>query len=183
MLTPRPRGCRGAPPSASDPTIGRDFEAVYRDLFPRAATLAYRMLGDRAVAEDVAAEALARTYAHWSRVGGLPYLDGWVLRVATNLVIDVGRRRHHTVPAQEPLDPESAAVIRLALVAALRSLPRRQRQAVALRYLTGLPEEEVALALGVSPSTVGTHLGRGLTALRHLLGEGFRVEGIADEPA
>jgi len=156
------------------------FEAAYRELFPRAATLAYRVLGQRAAAEDVAAEALARTYANWRRVSGLPHRDAWVLRVATNLAIDAARRRRVPPELQDGLDVEEAATVRLALVAALESLPRRQRQAVALRYLSGLREEEVATALGVSPSTASTHLRRGLDALRRRLGETFTEQGFAD---
>src|SRR5438445_13642888 len=117
-----------------------EFEAVYTELFPRAATLAYRLLGNRTAAEDVAAEALARAYARWSKISKLAYRDAWVLRVATNLAIDATRRRVPEVHAQEPLDSTEAAIVRLALVNALRSLPRRQRQAVALRYLSGFRE-------------------------------------------
>jgi RNA polymerase sigma-70 factor (ECF subfamily) len=157
-----------------------DFEAAYRELFPRAATLAYRLLGERAAAEDVAAEALARAYAHWRKVSALPHRDGWVLRVASNLAIDAVRRRPPVAAIQDPLDSAEAATVRLALVAALRSLPRRQRQAVVLRYLSGLPEHEVATALGISTSTASTHLRRGLVALRRHLGEGFGEEGFAD---
>jgi RNA polymerase sigma factor (sigma-70 family) len=72
-------------------------------------------------------------------------------------------------------------VLRIALVAALRSLPRRQRQAVALRYLSGLPHDQVATALGISASSASTHLRRGLAALRLRLGEGFREDLLADE--
>lgn len=155
------------------------FEAVYPELFARAATLAYRLVGDRTAAEDVAAEALARTYAHWGRVSGLSYRDGWVLRVATNLAIDAVRRRPPSPALAAPLDAAEATTIRLALVAALQSLPKRQRQAVALRYLSGLREEEVATALGVSASTASTHVRRGLDTLRRYLGDGFGEE-LAD---
>ncbi len=79
---------------------------------------------------------------------------------------------------QYPLDGTEAATLRLALVSALRSLPRRQRQAVVLRYLTGLRPEEVALTLGVSPGTVSTHLRRGLGALRLRLGSDFREDAL-----
>ncbi len=158
-----------------------DFETAYRHLFPRAAVVAYRLLGDKAAAEDIAAEALARAYAHWSRIAYLPHRDGWVLRVATNLAIDAARHRPRRVVESEPLDAEAALIVRTALVAALRSLPRRQRQVVAMRYLSDMREDEVAAALGVSPSTAGTHLRRGLDALRRDLGEGFRMEGLADE--
>jgi len=68
----------------------------------------------------------------------------------------------------------------MALVAALQSLPKRQRQVVALRYLSGLREEEVATALGVSTSTASTHLRRGLDALKGRLGDAFTEQGLCD---
>ncbi len=155
-----------------------EFEAAYRQLFPRAARLAYRLLGDRSAAEDVAAEALARAYARWPKISALPYRDGWVLRVATNLAIDAARRRRPRPVAQEPLDGTEAATLRLALVTALRSLPRRQRQAVVLRYLSDLAENEVASVLGVSAGTASTHLRRGLDAMHRHLGDDFREDAL-----
>lgn len=80
-------------------TSGDDFEAAYGALFPRAAKIAYGLLRNRVAAEDVAAEALARAYADWSRIASLSYRDGWVLRVATNLAIDAARRRRLRVYA------------------------------------------------------------------------------------
>jgi len=64
-------------------------------------------------------------------------------------------------------------VLRVALVAALGSLPRRQRQAVALRYLGDLSDGQVAVALGISVGSVKTHIHRGLGALRGRLGPGL----------
>jgi RNA polymerase sigma factor (sigma-70 family) len=156
------------------------FDEAYALLFPRAATLAYRLLGDKAAAEDVAAEALARAFARWPHVSTLPYRDGWVLRVATNVAIDALRRRR-PVPERAPaVDAQEATVLRMALVAALRSLPRRQREAVALRYLSGLSDAEVAQSLGVSPSAAKTHVRRGLDALRRQLGPTFDREVFSD---
>ena len=57
----------------------------------------------------------------------------------------------------------------MALWAALRSLPKRQREIVVLRYIGGLTDEEVASSLAISPLTVKTHMTRGLTALRKRL--------------
>jgi RNA polymerase sigma factor (sigma-70 family) len=156
-----------------------DFEAAYRELFNRAAGVAYRLLGDAGAAEDVAAEALARAYAHWPRIRTLPYRDGWVLRVASNLAIDVSRRRVPTPRPQDPLDATEATTLRLALVGALMTLPRRQRQAVVLRYLSGMREDEVAVALGVSAGTASTHLRRGLDGMRNRLGSDFREDALA----
>ena len=146
------------------------FEAAFDTLFPRALRLARRILGDPAAAEDVAAEALARTYARWAKVSVLPWRDGWVLRVTTNLSID----RLRTHPADRPVPPEllgeDSLVLRLVLTAALRDLPKRQREAIALHYLADLTDAEVAEALDVSVGTVKTHIHRGLQSLRSRLG-------------
>ena len=149
------------------------FEAAFDELFPRAVRLAHRLLGDRAAAEDVAAEALARAYARWSKVGDLPYRDGWVLKVATNLSIDRLRRRPPEVWPELAGDFESGVELRIALNAALLTLAPRQRQAVALRYLGGLSDQEVAQALGISLGSVKTHIHRGLKGLRVRLGAGL----------
>lgn len=159
-----------------------DFEDAFDGLFLAAFRLARRMLGDDAAAEDVAAEALARTYAHWSSVRHLPWRHGWVLRVASNLALDAARSgRRRTDPPPLTADDESDHVaVRLALVSALRSLPRRQRQAVTLRYLGGLSEAEVALALRVSPGAVKSHLHRGMASLRRRLGPTFGNDRVLE---
>lgn len=149
------------------------FEAAFDELFPRAVRLANRLLGDRAAAEDVAAEALARAYARWPKVGGLPYRDGWVLKVATNLSIDRLRRRVPEVWPEVAGDFEDGVELRIALNAALLTLARRQREAVALRYLGGLSDQEVAHVLGISIGSVKTHIHRGLKGLRGRLGAGM----------
>jgi len=148
------------------------FDVVFRRLFPRAVELARRIVGD-ASAEDVAAEALARALERWNQVRDLEYVDAWVLRVAANLSISEARKRPpKTVQLTDNpgLDPAS----RLALVAALAKIPRRQREAICLRYLGGFSEREVAQALGCAPGTLKSHLHRGLTGLRRQLGEGDR---------
>lgn len=156
------------------------FEAAFDELFPRAVRLASRLLGDRAAAEDVAAEALARAYARWSKIGSLPYRDGWVLKVATNLSIDRLRRRPPEVWPEMAGDFEDGVELRIALNAALLTLAPRQRQAVALRYLGGLSDQEVAQALGISLGSVKTHIHRGLKGLRGRLGAGLEeVTSIA----
>ena len=152
---------------------GDGFEEAFDALFPRAVRLAHRLLGDRAAAEDVAAEALARTYARWRKVSGLAYRDGWVLKVTTNLAIDRLRRRAPEVHAEPAGDFEDGVELRLALNAALLTLAPRQRQAIALRYLGGLNDREVAQALGISLGSVKTHIHRGLSGLRARLGTGL----------
>ncbi|MDQ6949179.1 MAG: sigma-70 family RNA polymerase sigma factor [Actinomycetota bacterium] len=144
-----------------------DFDPVFRRLFPMAARLAYRIVGDREQAEDIAAEACAKALARWGRVGRLAYREAWVMRVASNLALDAVKR---TAPPSQPDVPMSdigeSVALRVAVAVALRTLPRRQREVIVLRYFVGLPDCEVAGALGIAEGTVRTHARRGLGALR-----------------
>lgn len=151
------------------------FTEAFDELYASAFRVALRILGVRAAAEDVAAEALTRTYEHWERIGDAAGRRvGWTARVATNLAIDATRRREtptEHLEARAAADPTDVVAVRLALIAALRALPERQRQAVALRHLAGLSQAEVGRALGVRPGTVAQHVSRGMAALRLALGE------------
>ena len=102
-----------------------DFEAVFRDLLPTAIAAAQRILGERAAAEDAAAEAFARAYVAWRRVSALPYRDAWILRVTVNQAIDAARRRPRWLQARSTPDPSEPATTRLAV--GCRSLRRRIR--------------------------------------------------------
>jgi RNA polymerase sigma factor (sigma-70 family) len=142
------------------------FSAAFSALYPLAVRLAARMVGDQAEAEDIAAEALARAYARWPKVSQLSYRDAWVMKVTGNLAIDTLRRRGHQPPPALTDEFEDAAALRTALAVALVGLPRRQRQAIVLRYLGGYTEVEVSSALGISRNSVKRHVQRGLAALR-----------------
>jgi len=146
-----------------------EFAAEFDRLFDRAYAVARRLIGDPTAAEDVAAEALTRTYVHWNRVRGFEYRDAWVARVATNLAIKASRRRA-TAGESVTADTADATTLRIALVDALARLPRRQREAVALRYLADLTIDDVALTLGVSAGTVKQSVHRALQTLRSQLG-------------
>lgn len=148
-----------------------DFESAFRDLYPRAFGLALRMLGNRAVAEDLAAETMARAYARWDRLDP-DRRAGWVLRVTSNQAIDLLRKKGHTM-VPEVIDLEDGTALRIALAAALAQLPRRQREAIALRYLSDLSEAETAQALGIGVGSVKTHTHRGLVSLRSKFGREF----------
>ena len=160
-----------------------EFAAAYPALFSRAMRLAYRMTQDRTLAEDVAAEALARAYSRWSTVQRMEQPEAWVMRVAVNIVIDDSRKTKllrrwmPTLGADRDLAPsfDDDVAIRNALVTALATLPKRQREAIALRYLAGLDEDDISRSLQISPSSVRTHVQRGLAALRERLGPA--VEG------
>jgi DNA-directed RNA polymerase specialized sigma24 family protein len=99
------------------------------------------MLGDRAAAEDVAAEAMTRAFLHWDQIGSsASYRTGWVLQVTTNLAIDGIRSkgRRAELPADgfpAIADIQDGSALRVTLTTAFRALPRRQREAIVLHYL------------------------------------------------
>jgi RNA polymerase sigma factor (sigma-70 family) len=143
------------------------FEEAYDSMRLSAYRAAYRLLGHRPAAEDVAGEALARAYSRWSSVSA--HAEAWVVTVATNLALDIGRqqaraaRRGAQVIVEQPIDHIET---RLDLQAALRALPRRQREVVALRFLGDFSEQATAAALGLNVGTVKSHAARGLSRLR-----------------
>ena len=152
------------------------YDEAFAELYRAAYRVAFRLLGDRTEAQDVAQEALARTYVRWRTVE--PYATPWACRVATNLALDRLRRSRRLSGDDAPdrAVPDAYCDERVDLQRALRTLPRRQRDVVVLRYLADQSEESVAAALGVSVGSVKTHASRGLASLRARLGD-VRVGG------
>jgi RNA polymerase sigma-70 factor (sigma-E family) len=142
------------------------FDDDFAELYRAAYRVAFRLLGDRTEAEDVAQDALARTYVRWRSVES--YAAPFACRVAANAAIDRARRGRRLASGEAPdrAVPDAFAEDRIDLQRALRALPRRQREVVALRYLADQPEGAVAAALGLSVGSVKTHASRGLAALR-----------------
>ena len=140
----------------------KEFVEAYPGLFVVALRAARRVVVERELAEDIASETLARAYARWSRISS--YAAPWVTRVAVNLALDHVRRG--PAPTPTPPKPDTDAVDRLALTFELARLPRRQREAVVLRYVLDLDEEAAARVQGVSVPTLRTHTRRGLARMR-----------------
>ncbi len=150
---------------------GQEFEVAFEGLYRLAYRVAYRIVGAREDAEDIAQEALARAAVRWTHLQDKP--EGWVSRVASNLAIDrYRRRRREPVPLTGPIGVVDVRMgERGDLVAALRRLPRRQREVVVLRYLADMSEAQVAAALSCSMGTVKSQTSRGLVSLRrHMTG-------------
>lgn len=151
-------------------------------LAPRVMAYAFRLLADRAEAEDVAQEAMLRLWRiapDWRQ--GEAQVTTWLYRVATNLATDRlrQRRRRRADPldaAPEPEDGHPGALAGMieadrmaALQAALAVLPERQRQAVVLRHIEGLSNPEIADVLGVGVEAVESLTARGKRALAAVL--------------
>jgi RNA polymerase sigma-70 factor (sigma-E family) len=150
--------------SSTDDSFDQQFDHLARTAYQ----VAFRILGDREEARDIAQEALARAYVRWPRVR--EKAGGWVAKVAGNLAIDHVRRRRPTPePRPAPELSKTDAIDRLDLVGALVCLPKRQREVVVLRYLADLPEAAVAAQLGCSVGTVKQHAHRALASLRQSL--------------
>ena len=154
----------------SSATGHEDFVEAFDVLYAAAYRQAYKLLGDRQEAEDLAQEACARACERWRRLADP---TAWVVRVTTNLAFDRFRRlRTATRYARRPATATAPATIddlHLELHCALSRLPKRQREAVALRYLADFSEAQTAAAMGCSPGTVKGHTARGLRALRATL--------------
>lgn len=141
--------------------------------------LAWRNLGNRADAEDVAQETFTRLLAKaatW-RPGG-PGLRAWLFRVATNLCIDRHRARARAPLGAEALEEvadtsgpplEGSIAITRAVRAALTALPERQRAALVLVHYHGMTGREAGEALGVGEEAVESLLARGRRQLRQTL--------------
>jgi RNA polymerase sigma-70 factor (sigma-E family) len=135
-------------------------------------------VGDRNLAEDLVAEGFTRAWMSWRKVREHPAPRAWVVRTALNAHVSWWRRRRREVALADhdlaALDVASAAGqysgLDSALVTALRRLPVRQREVIALRLLLDLDTETTAKVLGISGGTVGSHLHRALEALRGELG-------------
>jgi RNA polymerase sigma-70 factor (sigma-E family) len=154
-------------------------EATAGELFSLAYRVAFRLVGSRQDAEDVAQEAVARACASWRRIHDYP--EAWVSKVSANMAIDVIRRRRRVRAHAERTRDGSPTTVeheaeRLDLAAAVQRLPRRQREVVVLRYIADLSVAVVAEQLGCSSGTVKQHASRGLDALRTHLGPAAWME-------
>ncbi|GAA0913026.1 SigE family RNA polymerase sigma factor [Nonomuraea longicatena] len=156
---------------ADPPTFAELFAAHYQSLVRLAGLLG----ADDP--EDIAQEAFARLHTRRLRDDGaaLPYLRATVCNLTRNRLrhLRVVRLRRPDPP--EPVRSGEQSVIlaeeHRELLAALDRLPRRQREALVLRYWLDLSEREIAEAMGVSPGSVKTHASRGLSALGKALKE------------
>jgi RNA polymerase sigma-70 factor (sigma-E family) len=147
----------------------REFAEFYAAAWGDCLRIVMVSVADRPLAEDLVAEAFTRAWASWRKVRGLAEPRAWVIRTAMNARVSWWRRHRREV-ALGSQDTTAATGQDLALdsslVAALRRLPVRQREVIALRLLLDLDTSTTAEMLGISSSAVTTHLHRAIGALR-----------------
>jgi RNA polymerase sigma-70 factor (sigma-E family) len=165
-------GRRKAEQEATDAAV----TALYAEHALGLIRLAQVILGDRAAAEDVVQEAFAGLFRRWAGLrdtGKAPqYLRSAVLNRCRN-TLRAGARRLPAGPGF--LDGADVALLaaeeRRAMLAALRTLPARQREALVLRYYLDLPDAEIAASMGIREGSVRSAVHRGLATLERLMHE------------
>lgn len=153
------------------------FEQLFLREYSRVAGIAFRVLGDRDEAEDVAQEVFYALYRR--HAPDAPYAAPWLYQAAAHTALNVvrGKRRRtrretvveeHRSRVEDSVDPQQAVVAdeqRQEVRAALGRLPEKSATVLVLRY-SGLSYADVAAAIGVKTGQVGTLLRRAEAALR-----------------
>ena len=136
------------------------FESWYRTAHPRLLAALVVASGDVEAARDATSEAFTRALQHWARVRTMDAPEAWVHRVGINVLRRRHRRRilEERLLRRQRLEPAPPPQVAPEVWDALMSLPLRQRQAVALRYLLGMTQAEVAEAMGVVAGTAAATL-------------------------
>jgi RNA polymerase sigma factor (sigma-70 family) len=151
------------------------FEAFFRANLARVVRACTVVTVEPSIAEDIAAEAFARLWAHWDRIENEEHAIGYVFKTSMRLCsrsrrLRIRERGFRTPPvALETAEPQTDE--HEDLVRAIRALPLRQRQVVALRDWAGFSTNDVATMLSVRDNTVRVHLARAHAALRVTLRE------------
>jgi RNA polymerase sigma-70 factor (ECF subfamily) len=146
----------------------------------RVLNIAYRALGDAALAEDVAQEVFIKVYRHLPSYRHEKPFTHWLHRIAANTVTDAVRRRRSALsldaleqaPASAAPDPQDVAAqqdMQRAVRRAIAELPSHYRDALALRVFHELSYQEIAATLDVPIGTVMSRLNAAKRILRDQL--------------
>jgi RNA polymerase sigma-70 factor, ECF subfamily len=175
----------------------RAFARLAEDYAGRLYAVAFRMLGNRADAEDAVQRALLKCFAARASYSPRWAVSTWLYRALTNVCIDELRRRKVRADNADDLEAAAgatgpgrsrahasrgrvggaastapAAGIRIDLTRALEAVPREARVLLALHYVDGLGYRELAAIRGISVNTVKSQLARGKAILRDTLRAG-----------
>ena len=154
-------------------STGEWLEAVFREHYPRLVAVVTRLTGNRAQAEEIAAEAFSRLAGRSTLLAGRTDAAAWVYRVATNAAVDTLRANSRRRKPEDQASTERARrdsggsalddLIRTERAARVRgvlaSMKPREAQLLLLRS-SDLAYREIARALGVQAGSVGTLLAR-----------------------
>jgi RNA polymerase sigma factor (sigma-70 family) len=155
----------------------RDFAAWYEQCHDRVLAGVRVTTRDSEHARDAVSEAFTRAFSAWDRVAVMERPEAWVYTVAINVLRRRGRRAGTERRLLRQLnDREIDAAPLVAhdadhgLWDAVSALPPRQRHAVALRYVLGFTQHEVAAAMGITDGTAASTLAKARASLAARLG-------------
>lgn len=153
-----------------------DFETLFRSEQRLLLALAHGLSGSRSVAEEVVQEAFLRLHENWTAVSRYERPGAWLRRVTVNLATSRLRRLRTEAKVLAKLGNRAPDPVRLSpetvdFWLAVRELPRRQAQTVALYYLEDRSVPEIADILSCAEGTVRAHLHKARTALRARLSQ------------
>jgi RNA polymerase sigma-70 factor (sigma-E family) len=157
------------------------LELLYAAHWRRLVRLAVLLVRDVGTAEEIVQECFVAVHGRWNRLDdpdkALAYLRQSVVNRSRSHLrhLSVVRRHVEREQAAEASPGADHAAYdqarRTTVLTALRTLPRRQREVLALRYYMDLSEAEIADTLGISRGAVKSHASRGVASLRAQLGE------------
>jgi RNA polymerase sigma-70 factor (sigma-E family) len=149
---------------------GQAFDGFYVEMWAWAVRVASLITQDREAGEEIAQECLLSLYQRW---GEVERPKAYLRRALVNRCSNWQRQRR-TDREKLPLlvGPETADLGASDLADAIAALSPRQRAVLVLRYYAGLPEADIAAALGCRPGTVKSLSARGLRRLRKSLPDG-----------
>lgn len=151
------------------------FEQIVVRCHRRVLATAWRLLGNEDDARDAAQETFLRAYRYLSSYRPGKDFEGWLYRITVNVCRDIGRRRRRprlvsyesgvegglftALMSEQDVEAEAiGAQERRILMEALGTLSDREREALVLRDLEGMPARDVAKAMGTSAATVRVHI-------------------------
>jgi RNA polymerase sigma-70 factor (sigma-E family) len=151
-----------------------DFRGFFAQHYERLCRLGFLLTGDPAQAEELAQDALVRTWRRWRLVGKPDNPETYVRKVLVNRHRSLLRRalveaRHLSRDRPDAGYRDEHREDAIVLWAATRRLPMRQQAVLVLRYYEDLSEAEIARVLGIPAGTVKTSARRGLARLRRSL--------------
>ncbi|RKS75637.1 RNA polymerase sigma-70 factor (ECF subfamily) [Motilibacter peucedani] len=164
------------------PSIAELYDACYRRLVAQL----FALTADLAAAQDAVQEAFVKALSSPQSIARADNPEAWLRTVAVNSARSRWRRLRHldrllgvgrtgVAEAAPALSPDHVAV-----VSALRGIPREQREAIALHHVADLPVSEVAALLDVPVGTVKARLSRGRARLAQLLADDERTVDPAE---
>lgn len=174
---------RAAAPAGARWDADEAVTALYTDHYRSLVRLSAMLLRDTGAAEEVVQDAFIAMHGAWRRIREEDKALAYLRQTVVNRSRSVLRRRvvadkHAPTPGPDMPSAEAGALSRLEsdrVMACLRRLPERQREALVLRYYGDLSEADIAAAMKVSKGAVKSHTFRGMAALRAMLAE----EGVA----